>query len=370
MVRISVIVAVYNDEEYLEECLDHIVNQSFQDLEIICINDGSSDNSLDILNSFAANDARINIINQENQGLGAVRNKGITIAKGDYVYFMDADDYLEFNALEELYDLSERLSLDFAIFKLNNFDDTTKEHIDSEDFHYTMPKLKERVGEYVFDYSDIEDIALKIPVSAPGCLFRRDFIQDLRFPEGLLFEDNVFFTEALFKAEKIRFYDKFLYNRRVRPDSLSNRISIKSLDTIEISDILLDLVNEYGHNRHRKMLYYRIFNNIYSLFENAPEELKPELFLEIKRRYLKFSEKWQKDEIFRDKLRKRYKYIYNSAIQSHTSEEFELRVKIFDEQRNIRKLKKENKEIRKELEKLKKENDLIKSSKGYELINR
>ncbi|MBR4448449.1 glycosyltransferase [Methanobrevibacter sp.] len=368
MVKISVIVPVYNAEEYLEQCLNHIIGQSFQDLEIICINDGSGDGSLEILNEFSENDNRIKIINQQNHGLGAVRNKGITVAQGDYIYFIDSDDYLELNAFEELYEISRKHSVDFTMFKLNNFNEITKEPIYID--YYTMPYLKERAGDDVFNYHDVEDIALRLCVSAPGCFFKRDFIKDLRFPEGLLFEDNVFFTKALFEARRIYFYDKFLYNRRVREDSLSNTVSINSLDTIEIANIMLDLINEYGYDRHKRQLYYRIFNNIYSLFEKAPHEFKPDLFSEIKKRYLKYSKKWESDEYFKNDMKKRHRHIYNSAIQSDCSEEFELRVRLYDEKRKIKKLKKENKEIKKAIKKLKKENDLIKSSKGFELINK
>ena len=337
-------------------------------MEIICINDGSSDDSLEILNEFCENDNRIQIINQENQGPGAARNKGIMLAEGDYVYFCDADDYLELNAFEELYEISQKNSVDFTMFKLNNFDEASEEHIDDD--YYNMPYLKERVGENVFSYDDVEDIALKIAVSPPGCFFKKDFIKDLRFPEGLLFEDNVFFTKALFEAKRICFYDKFLYNRCVHGDSLSKTISINSLDTIDITDMILDLVDEYGYERYKKQLYPRIFGNIYSVFESASEELKPDIFFEMKKRYLKYSKKWESDDYFKNDLKKRYRHIYNSALQSHTSEEFELRVKIYDEKRKLKKLKKENKEIKKALKKLRKENDLIKSSKGFEMMKK
>lgn len=368
MVRISVIIPVYNAEKYLDECLSHIADQSFKDIEIICINDGSTDNSLDILKEFSERDKRIQIIDQENHGLGATRNRGISLAKGDYVYFMDSDDYLELTALEELYGICEKNDLDFAIFKLNNFDEVTKESICDE--YYAMPYLKERVGDEVFNYGDVKDMALKLAVNSPGNFFRREFIEDLRFPEGLLFEDNVFFIKALFKAERICFCDKYLYNRRVRRDSLSKQFSIRLLDTIEITDMLLDLTGKYGYEQYKKELYYRIFNNIYSIFEDAPEEFKSEVFLEIKKRYLKFSEKWQSDDYFKDKLAKRQKHIYESAIQSDSSEEFGFRVRIYDKQRKINKLKKENIKIEKSLEKIKKENDLIKSTKAFKFINK
>lgn len=368
MVKISVIVPVYNVGKYLEECMSHIINQTFTDIEIICINDGSTDDSPDILKEFAGRDDRIQIVSQKNRGLGAARNRGIELSKGDYVYFMDGDDYLELTALEELYGLCEKYDLDFAMFKLNNFHETTKESITDE--YYSMPYLKDRIGDNVFDYSDVEDIALRLAVNSPGNFFRGEFVRNLRFPEGLLFEDNVFFTKALFEAERIYFYDKFLYNRRVREDSLSNKFSIGVLDTIDISDLLLDLTGEYGHVIYKKTLYSRIFSNIYATFENASKEHKSELFLEIRKRYLKFTDKWQGDDYFNNNLPKRLKHIYESAILSSSSEEFELRVKIFDKQRKINKLKRENKRIEKELEKIRKENELIKSTRGFKLVKK
>lgn len=368
MVKISVIVPVYNVEKYLKQCLDHIIHQSFKDIEIICINDGSTDNSLDVLNKFAERDSRIQIINQENRGLGATRNRGIELAKGEYIYFMDGDDYLELNALKELYQISQQHNLDFAIFMINNFKQTTNEHINDD--YYTMPYLKKRVGDKVFNYTDVKDMALKLAVNSPGNFFKREFIEDLKFPEGLLFEDNVFFLKSLFKAERIYFYDKFLYNRRVHDDSLTNTFSIKFLDTIEISDLLLDLIKEYGYDQYKKILYHRIFNNIYNLFEDVPKEYKSDFFLELKKRYMKFSNKWENEDYFKNSLSKRYKHIYYSAIQSDSSEEFELRVKIYDKQRIINAVKKENKIIEKQLKKIKKENELIKSTKGFKFMQK
>ena len=106
MVKISVILPVYNAEEYLEECLESIANQSFKDIEIICVNDGSTDASLDVLEKRQKHDSRISIITRENKGAGAARNVGLEHASGDYIYFMDSDDYLELTAFEELFELA------------------------------------------------------------------------------------------------------------------------------------------------------------------------------------------------------------------------------------------------------------------------
>ena len=99
MVKVSVIIPVYNVEKYLGECLESIIDQSLEDIEIVCVNDGSTDNSLSILESYAELDNRIKIISQENHGLAAARNTGLKNINGDYVYFIDSDDFLELSAL-------------------------------------------------------------------------------------------------------------------------------------------------------------------------------------------------------------------------------------------------------------------------------
>ena len=94
MCEISVIIPVYNVESYLRQCLDSVVNQTFEDIEIICVDDGSTDGSLDILNKYASSDNRFKIISQPNQGLGTARNNGLKLACGNYIYFLDSDDYI------------------------------------------------------------------------------------------------------------------------------------------------------------------------------------------------------------------------------------------------------------------------------------
>ena len=131
MVKISVIVPVYNTQKYLNECLNSLINQTFQDIEIICINDGSTDDSLEVLNEFSKKDNRIKIVTQKNSGLSASRNHGIELSKGEYIYFIDSDDYIELNTLKELYDISIENSCDLIIFKLINFYDDNYEKFTS-----------------------------------------------------------------------------------------------------------------------------------------------------------------------------------------------------------------------------------------------
>ena len=100
--EISIIIPVYNVEKYLDECINSAVNQTFDDIEIICVNDGSTDGSLEIIEKHASKDKRIRIISQEHKGVGSARNAGLDAAKGKYIYFMDSDDYVELNALKRI----------------------------------------------------------------------------------------------------------------------------------------------------------------------------------------------------------------------------------------------------------------------------
>ena len=118
MVEISVILPVYNSEDYLKECLDSLINQTFDDFEVLCINDGSSDNSLAILREYEKTDSRITVIDQENQGVAKTRNNGLSLVKGNYVYFMDGDDELDKNAFKKLHDNLASNGSDFCIMKV------------------------------------------------------------------------------------------------------------------------------------------------------------------------------------------------------------------------------------------------------------
>ena len=119
--KISVIIPVYNVEKFLRECLDSVVNQTMRDIEIICVNDGSTDGSLDILKEYAKKDDRIIVINQTNGFVGSARNNGLKIAKGEYIQFVDSDDYLELNACETAYKYALQYDSDVVVFGYKNF---------------------------------------------------------------------------------------------------------------------------------------------------------------------------------------------------------------------------------------------------------
>ncbi len=121
MIKTSVIIPVYNAEEYLEECLQSVISQTQREMEIIIVNDGSVDKSAEIIESYQNKYSYIKTINQSNQKLGAARNAGLKIAEGEYIYFLDADDYIDSQLLEKCYEVSTARQLDFLMFDSHIF---------------------------------------------------------------------------------------------------------------------------------------------------------------------------------------------------------------------------------------------------------
>ena len=175
LVKISVVIPVYNVEDFLEECLESIINQTFKDIEVICINDGSTDSSLEILNSYKEKDKRFKIFSQENLGHAVATNKGISIAKGDYLFLMDSDDILNLSALEETYHYAKNKDVDFVIFQSINYIMDENRYYESP--IYSLEKVSKVVGDKVFNYKDLGDLIFEIPVTPWSKLYKTDFIK-------------------------------------------------------------------------------------------------------------------------------------------------------------------------------------------------
>ena len=210
MVKVSVIIPVFNAEDFLKESLDSIVNQTIDDIEVICVDDESDDSSLDILKDYSDKYGNFQIFHQEHKRAGAARNYGLENASGKYIFFMDADDILDTNALLEFYEISEEKNLDFLIFQATNYDEGTGEYFDTD--YYLMNELYDFVGDKIFSFEDLGEHIFDFSVT-PWCKFyNSEFVKSsgASFPEGLLFEDNIFFWDLLFNAQRMYFYNKKL----------------------------------------------------------------------------------------------------------------------------------------------------------------
>ncbi|MDR2600769.1 MAG: glycosyltransferase [Oscillospiraceae bacterium] len=222
-VAVSVIIPVYNTEKYLRECLDSIVNQTLHDIEIICINDGSTDDSLVILNEYAANDNRFVVISQENRGQGAARNKGIRAAKGKYIYFIDSDDMLKPNALEKTYNYSVENNLDIVSFD--------SEIIYDKELQYeNNRRISDNYYIRAFDYSAVDNgpnmftaMMVNDEYRCSPCmlLISTDYIKKchISFCEGVFHEDDLFTFLCIMQADRVSHLKETFYIRRIRSGS-------------------------------------------------------------------------------------------------------------------------------------------------------
>lgn len=244
MVKVSVVLPVYNVEDYLRDCLDSIVNQTLKDIEIICINDGSPDNSLEILREYEKKDNRITVIDQENGGHAVATNRGIDLATGECLFSMDSDDILELNALELSYNRLKEKDVDFVMFKAINYDDSTDRYYETE--VYSMNKIYQKVGDNVFNYKDIGELMFEASVTPWSKLYKREFIMEnnIRYPEGLIFEDNVFFYNALLTAKRICFLNEFLFIRRWYATSSTTNGDLRFLDSLSVSNLVIDVFKD------------------------------------------------------------------------------------------------------------------------------
>lgn len=220
---ISIIVPVYNTEKYLEACLDSLIAQTYENIEIICINDGSTDRSGAILERYKEKDKRITVITQTNKGVGETRNRGLACASGKYIYFIDSDDLLEKNALEYLYREAETDQLDVLYFDAG----AVFESPELEKKHSTYTTYYARKGGYdgvcLGEELFVRMIGNK-EYRTTACLqlIKHDLLVSSRsrFYPRILHEDNLFTTEVMLAAKRVSHRARPLYIRRVREGSI------------------------------------------------------------------------------------------------------------------------------------------------------
>ena len=354
MVKVSVIMPVYNAEQYLEEAINGILNQTLDDLELICVDDGSEDNSLAMLNEFAQKDKRIKVYHQENQGGGAARNVAMRHATGEYLYCMDADDMIERTALKECYDIATEKQVEFIIFQSINYEVDTKQYKKLKIF--SMDKIADKVGESIFSYRDLGDMIFDTS-STPWCKFyNMEFVKrtGAQFAEGLIFHDNIFWWDILLNGEKIYFYRKCLYTRRNHSKSSTGAGDRRYIDSIEISELIWQIFIKHNQfDNYKKGLGFRKFDKVYHWYKDIDEAYKEEFFQAMKKDYKRIADDRQFYDYFTPDISKKSKLILDSVVKSDNSQEFDERMENFNLKDEIKKLKRENKKLKKEIEELK-----------------
>lgn len=241
---VSIIIPVYNCEKYLEECISSVIGQNYKNLEIIIVDDGSTDRSRKIEKKFQNIDKRVKVIFQENLGVAAARNKGVLNSHGQYVFYLDADDSLDFTCIDQLVKVEKRKNSDIVIAgrkelkKNNNIDRSHKCKVKS----YSKFKAEKLFLNFH-----------KVSGYVTGKLFKRSKLKGIRFDEKLSYgEDGLYFFKVLSKSSEISILSQDVYFYRIRKNSLSKRgenYNVRNLDMFtqvnKIENIVLPSLKKY-----------------------------------------------------------------------------------------------------------------------------
>ncbi len=262
-------------ENYLHKCLDSVIGQTLSDIEIICVNDGSTDSSAAILEEYAQKDSRIKIISKENGGLSSARNEGLKHATAGFVGFVDSDDWIE----PETYELALTKmadDIDFVCWGANIINDGLEEDSKSVSVGKSYHKLKLK-GKVRLTDTNI----LKSTVTAWNKLYRKSIIEkfNILFPEGLLYEDNDFFYKYATQSGFGYYLDKYLYNYVQRPNSIMERIynsqSTKITDSLAIFKNIYEYYEQHNIlDKHVLLLTKLIRRYLSSDYQYCPNDKK------------------------------------------------------------------------------------------------
>lgn len=227
---ISIIIPVYNVTSYIDACIESVVKQDYSNIEILLINDGSKDDSFKKCLEWKAKDNRITLINQEYLGVSVARNKGIDLAHGDYIAFVDSDDIVAPNYISELCKILEQENADISIGFIDRTDNSIS--IIPDDIPDTA------------NGNEAMDLLCngKIHTGAPAKLYKKDLVKTTHFIEGMVYEDNLFTFETIGKCQKVAFLKQFIYHYVINPGSITHTYTMNNFsDQIKA----FELVGEY-----------------------------------------------------------------------------------------------------------------------------
>lgn len=273
---VSVIIPVYNSEEYLDQCLTSVIKQTYKNIEIILIDDGSSDRSLEIIEGHAKADARVKILRKKNGGVASARNCGVKHSSGKYIAFVDSDDFLDDNYISHMIKVAE------------------KDRVDVVQCNYRIafgkqikkPDQVERKKEFTKDES-VKSMLYQAEISSAlwGKIIKRELFEGVSFPEGKVHEDLYALYYVLKKTEKTIILGEYLYNYRLRQNSLIHASFSKH--TLDILDVLESISADVErHSEYKQAFMSRKVNADFFVLRQLPSEyknLKKELWSDVKR---------------------------------------------------------------------------------------
>ena len=327
-VKVSIIIPVYNHGELLNNCLDSASNQTLNDIEIICIDDESTDGSMDILNQYAKIDSRFKVFSQSNSGAGMARNKGLEYANGEYIVFLDSDDYIESDMCECLYNHAKSLDSDVVLFNNRWYleDNTTRDFIHFDSFAEDYKK-------FIFDYHFIHNKVLSGFFGVIWTKFyKKSFLKNncISFPSHKLYNDLEFHIKSVLLADRISYFPKIFYhyNKSGHPSLQTKYVGKR--EAIVFYDVMVgirDFLNENEFMDEFRIDFLNFtFRHLYSKIREMDENFKEEFFLKIK----KFFESILITAEEFNQMSFRNLPIYIHIVNSKSYKEFKLRMELFD----------------------------------------
>ena len=291
---ISVIIPVYNSEDFLDECLNSLRFQTYPNLEFICINDGSTDSSYEILKEYREKDTRFVILNQNNQGAGRARNAGINIARGKYISFIDSDDRVSLSLYQKFINLKDKP--DIYVFNAAEYDKQTK-NVYPRYFFTITEWQKHKNDKTIHTFNDNVN-PFHGNISAVNKIYKTEFIKSLisktpdgkLFPVDTIFEDQYFFFLTMIYANSIIVNpDPQYYYRSTNSNSVTQNLSSKVFDIFKIIDRienLLKITNNY--EAYKYALFQHKYKQYAHLFFKAEASLRDAFYKEMQARLLKY----------------------------------------------------------------------------------
>lgn len=318
MSKVSVIIPVYNVEEYLEKCLDSVCNQTLKEIEIICVNDCSPDNSLEILDVYSKKDSRIKILNRsKNGGLSAARNTGLKLATSEYVYFLDSDDWIDLDYIEKMYIAAIENNANI-VANVSGYEvrPDSKRYMNISDVYNPLE---------VNAFSDYGSAVYKTFIGAPFKIFKKSFLDDysLKFPVDYIFEDLFFQYISYYYAKEVFVIDGSYYYYNIRDNSIMTNTSNR--DNFDLNHLkIFNLIFEYLENKsalknanlklfNDKIFFQDLTEEKYLLYKNYFEKIS--CYVEIKKSLYKDIELMFMGFVLNTKTYEDYKTKYNADFK-------------------------------------------------------
>lgn len=291
MPKLSIIIPVYNVEKYLPKCLGSILEQPFKDLEVICVNDGSTDGSLDVLQKIKKNDDRVVIIDKKNEGSGIARNIGLSTAQGEYVYFIDSDDWLEDDVLAKIIAKADELQTDILVFGGLSYYNGK-----GQNGAYSKNKLPKKYLGKVVSAKDVKKDIFKFPSTAWTKLYRRSFLikNEIKFQNIRAGQDQLPFFHSMIMADRIAILPENIYcYQKNREGSVTSVKKKKSFSPIYVFYGIEEMLEKTGMmEEYRNIFVNKYFSKATSWLGKFDKDLKPQYFEEYSKLLKHVQEKY------------------------------------------------------------------------------